>query len=166
MYIEEFKVYKVTKQGIVYEVSNYGNVKRNGVLQDNVLLSNGYVRCRGIQFIHIAVATLFIPKPDNDNRYEVNHIDCNRSNNHVSNLEWITHKENCNTALTRKNNSEGQKNRWKKLRNTNYTRKHYRFLDIVIDNVTYKNTDDAMRVLNRSRKWVIQHATSYRRGSM
>ena len=166
--IEEFKVYKVTKSGIVYEVSNYGNVKRNGILQDIALNNDGYARCRGIKFIHIAVATLFIPKPDNVNKYEVNHKDCNRSNNHVSNLEWLTHKENCNTLLTRKNNSEAQKNWWKKLRNTNtkITRTHYRLLDIVIDNVTYKTTDEAMIALNRSRKWVIQHATSYRRGSM
>ena len=166
--MEEFKVYKVTKTGIVYEVSNYGNVKRNGVLEDIFLHKTGYARCRGITFIHIAVAELFIPKPDTENKYEVNHIDCNRANNHVSNLEWLTHKDNCNTVLTRKNISNGQKNKWKKWRNTNtnYTQKHYRLLDVVIDGVTYKTTDEAMKALNHCRKWVIHHATSYRRGSM
>lgn len=38
------------------------------------------------------VATCFIPNPNN--LPEVNHIDCNRSNNVVSNLEWCTHQEN------------------------------------------------------------------------
>lgn len=38
------------------------------------------------------VATCFIPNPNN--LPEVNHIDCNRANNAVSNLEWCTHQEN------------------------------------------------------------------------
>lgn len=164
--MEEFKVYKVTKTGIVYEVSNYGNVKRNGIIQDIHLTRHGYACAKGVNWIHRAVAELFIPKPDAENKYEVNHIDCNRLNNHVSNLEWLTHKDNCNTVLTRKNISNSHKNRWKKLRNTNYTQKHYRFLDVVIDGVTYKTTDEAMEALNHCRKWVIKHATSYRRGSM
>ena len=29
----------------------------------------------------------------------VNHIECNRSNNHVSNLEWATYRENNDYAL-------------------------------------------------------------------
>ena len=42
--------------------------------------------------VHRAVATCFIPNP---NGYpEVNHIDCNRTNNVVSNLEWCTKKYN------------------------------------------------------------------------
>ena len=164
--MEIFKHYKTTATGIKYEVSNYGNVKRNGIIQDICLNRDGYACAKGVNFIHRAVAELFIPKPDAENKYEVNHIDCNRLNNHVSNLEWLTHKDNCNTVLTRKNISNSQKNRWKKLRNTNYKQKHYRFLDVVIDGVTYKTTDDAMEALNHGRKWVIKHATSYRRGSM
>lgn len=38
------------------------------------------------------VATSFIPNPDN--LPEVNHIDCDRTNNRADNLEWCTHQEN------------------------------------------------------------------------
>lgn len=44
------------------------------------------------QYVHRLVAEAFLP-PD-ETRYEVNHIDGNKSNNHVSNLEWATHSEN------------------------------------------------------------------------
>lgn len=45
-----------------------------------------------ILYVHRIVATCFIPNP---NSYpEVNHIDNNRTNNSVDNLEWCTRKYN------------------------------------------------------------------------
>ncbi|AZA17346.1 MAG: HNH endonuclease (endogenous virus) [Lactobacillus phage ViSo-2018a] len=41
---------------------------------------------------HRIIASAFIPNPNN--YPEVNHIDCNRANNNVSNLEWCTSKYN------------------------------------------------------------------------
>lgn len=43
-------------------------------------------------FVHRAVATSFLPNPDN--LPEVNHKDNDPTNNATSNLEWCTHEKN------------------------------------------------------------------------
>lgn len=43
--------------------------------------------------IHRLVAITFIPNPEN--KREVNHIDFDRRNNNIENLEWVTPSENC-----------------------------------------------------------------------
>lgn len=41
---------------------------------------------------HRIVASLFIPNPNN--KYYVNHIDGDKTNNHINNLEWCSASEN------------------------------------------------------------------------
>ena len=66
--------------------------------------------------IHKLVAQAFIPKANE--QLQVNHIDGNKQNNKVSNLEWVTNKENMNHAfktglIAKENPSAGRKRRYK-----------------------------------------------------
>lgn len=49
------------------------------------------------RFVHRLVALTFLPNPDN--LPQVHHIDNNPSNNHLSNLRWVTGSENINEML-------------------------------------------------------------------
>ena len=48
-------------------------------------------------YIHRLVGEAFVPNPLE--KEDVNHKDENPSNNHASNLEWLTHKENLNYGM-------------------------------------------------------------------
>lgn len=83
-----------------YFVSNKGQVK--STISNRILALDenncGYYRVtlhspkRKRYFIHRLVALHFIPNPDN--KKFVNHIDGDKTNNKVDNLEWVTQSEN------------------------------------------------------------------------
>lgn len=78
-----------------YEVSNYGTIINNKGYRIKTRITADYeVVCirKCMVRVHRVVATLFLPNPDN--KPIVNHKDENKSNNNVSNLEWVTNQEN------------------------------------------------------------------------
>lgn len=96
-----------------YRVSNYGNVISVNYLntgKDQPLSlkhhHSGYLMVRLCcgdknnqknRTVHSLVAESFIPNPEN--KKCINHIDGNKANNRVDNLEWVTHKENAQHAI-------------------------------------------------------------------
>lgn len=69
---------------------------RQGVITSYPTDSNNYLKHYGVP-IHRLVATTFIPNTDSKKIF-VNHIDGDKQNNRVSNLEWVTPSENCTHA--------------------------------------------------------------------
>ena len=95
----------------LYKVSNLGRIKsiRNNIYLKPNLQSNGYLRISlskngKVQYknIHRLVAEAFIK---NDNEYPIiNHIDGNKLNNNVDNLEWCSYQHNNKEAIRLKLN--------------------------------------------------------------
>lgn len=97
-----------------YQISNKGNVRsvnrfdgvhdRQGLPIKQNLKQNGYLQVglrkhgkRKWFGVHRLVAIHFIENPDN--KPQVNHIDGNKLNNTVENLEWVTGGENQTHAV-------------------------------------------------------------------
>lgn len=97
--VGKIKYRKIPSEKFLYEISEEGelrNVKSKKVLKHD--LSTGYPRVqlgkgnpkRGI---HQLVMEVWGPKKPSE-EHEIDHIDSNPLNCHISNLQWLTHKEN------------------------------------------------------------------------
>lgn len=99
------EIYKTIEDYPNYEVSNLGNVRnkktgrvlRPSVDKDGYLYVQLYNDNKPKTFrIHRLVTSTLIPNPEN--KKEVNHINGDKTNNCVSNLEWCTRSENVSHA--------------------------------------------------------------------
>jgi hypothetical protein len=80
----------VSKSGISVRKSTIAN--KTGYYRVPLSKTRGKVKDLKYFYIHRLVAMAFIPNPES--KPCVNHIDHNRANNSLDNLEWVTHKEN------------------------------------------------------------------------
>lgn len=106
--IEGYPGYYATTDGRIW-----GKRKKGFLNQSNVggykrvsLSNNGKIHN---VLVHRLIAAAFIPNLDN--KPYVNHLDENPQNNCVSNLEWVTHKENVNYGTRTARQANTQRNR-------------------------------------------------------
>lgn len=95
-----------------YEVSDMGNVRRDGnLVQLQVNMSNGYryvdlrhtCMKRSVKVARLVLET-FVSNPDN--KPCVDHINTIRTDDRLENLRWCTRSENMRNPITRKHCSE------------------------------------------------------------
>lgn len=99
--IDEFKgVYQVSNLGRVRSLDHYASngvatILYKGTIRKLKTMPSGYI-CVTLKnknyYVHRLVATAFIENPEN--KATVNHLDENKANNNVCNLEWATQREN------------------------------------------------------------------------
>lgn len=105
--IDNFPNYSISSEGVITNLTtNY--------VKSQWLCKNGYyyvdLQHNGIKKkipMHRLLAIHFIPNPDN--RRTVNHIDGNKLNNSLTNLEWATYSENMQHAYDTSLNSQKHK---------------------------------------------------------
>ena len=90
--IEEFPNYSIDINGNVFnsKKNKYCHLNKDnyGYILVNLKMGNVWYKRK----IHRLLALAYLPNPEN--KCDVNHIDGNKSNNDLSNLEWATRSEN------------------------------------------------------------------------
>jgi hypothetical protein len=136
-----------------YFVSNLGRFKnRLGIIMDNYKVNeNGYIRVyvyNKTYALHRLIALAFIENPEN--KEQVNHIDGNKLNNSVLNLEFVTNQEN-------------QIHKFKIGLGNNYTRKIVQY-DLEMNKIKdFNSVVEASKELNIGKSNIRGILTNYRK---
>lgn len=96
-------------QQLRYAISNYGNVYDyySNIFPSQIIDSEGYKRIwirledntYKLCYIHRLEKITFDGFDPDENKNTVDHVDCNKNNNFIGNLEWVTQLENSLRAI-------------------------------------------------------------------
>jgi hypothetical protein len=104
MNTELTKLYPIRIEGLDdYLINKSGQIWSNKSRKFlKTQLHRGYYKITIMQkhfYVHRLLALTFIPKHESKEELVVNHIDSNKLNNILDNLEWVTQKENVNKSI-------------------------------------------------------------------
>lgn len=109
--VEYFSRYKINRRGQVYDLKSnrYLTIRydRKGLRNEypDVCLINDSNYSSRYQ-VHRLVACTFLENKDKLSYTQVNHIDSNKKNHHILNLEWNTPSQNMQHAGASKNKNQ------------------------------------------------------------
>jgi len=118
--IPNYPGYLISPIGNIVSISNH--IHTENIILKTEFKKDGYCRvtlcnngaCKRF-YVHRLIALVFIPNPLN--KKVVNHIDGNKLNNTVTNLEWCTYSENLRHSYKNNLHSQvGSKNNQAKLK--------------------------------------------------
>lgn len=88
-------VYYISKDGLIYRDNHKMSPANNGTGYYQIKLRKN--KKRYTKYVHVLVWETFVGKIPKG--YEINHIDHDKSNNSLSNLELVTHSQNIHKAV-------------------------------------------------------------------
>lgn len=112
--IQSHPKYEINKLGVIRDKLKF-KIKSQYVGSTGYYMVSFSTKNKSKPFrVHRLLAMCFVPNPHN--KPHINHIDGNKLNNSIDNLEWVTHKENMRHAFrTGLANNSGVKNGMSKL---------------------------------------------------
>ena len=129
--IREFKDYTIDTEGNVYSKRKHKYLKQTINKYGYCKVTLQKDKYKKMYSVHRLVAETFI---SNYNKLpQVNHIDGNKQNNHVANLEWCTAKHNMNEAVR-----TGLFDNCKKIQKENAVKNNLNKYHILANEVTKK----------------------------
>ena len=129
--IREFKDYTIDTEGNVYSKRKHKYLKQTINKYGYCKVTLQKDKYKKMYSVHRLVAEAFI---SNYNKLpQINHIDGNKQNNHVANLEWCTAKHNMNEAVR-----TGLFDNCKKIQKENAVKNNLNKYHILANEVTKK----------------------------
>ena len=150
--IEGYPNYQVSNMGRVKRLST-GYYRRTEKILKPQLQNNGYLHIKLSQkdktkciLVHRLIAQVFIPNPNN--LPQVNHINEDKTDNRVENLEWCDRKYNINygNGISKRVKTNKENGTYKKIGEINYKNFSKSILQFSKDNSFIRRWDCIMDV--------------------
>jgi hypothetical protein len=146
----------------LYQVSSFGNIKniRTARILRLGLSSNGYYTVtlcnKSINktfYVHRLIAETFLP--NSLNKSTINHIDGNKINNDLSNLEWATQAENNRHAFKTGLSNVGEEHGSAKLTERDAKRIKYEYPHLTQTEIAkiYGVSHDTVSLIRLGKRW-------------